>query len=250
MDVVPTLLPTALSILVLALATTVILRAYRVRHPFAGLGALLRGAIQLAILSVVLTGVIGSMLWVSVAVVVMFAAAVVTAARRIGFSWRVLGGVAGAMACGIGLSLAVVFATGAIELSARYLLATGGIVIGNAMTVAALTGMNLHGLIADRWPEVEGWLALGATPVRATEDLARESVRRSIIPSIDQIKTTGLVVLPGTFVGAIFGGLSPLEAGRFQLVVLAAILASASLVSVVLSRVLSLRVSAPVVPED
>lgn len=42
----------------------------------------------------------------------------------------------------------------------------------------------------------------------------------------DQTKTTGLVTLPGAFVGAIFGGVSPLEAGRFQIVVLAAIMAA------------------------
>ncbi|MCU1533934.1 MAG: hypothetical protein JWR53_415, partial [Glaciihabitans sp.] len=39
-------------------------------------------------------------------------------------------------------------------------------------------------------------------------------------------KTSGLVTLPGAFVGAVFAGASPLEAGRFQLVVLAAILAA------------------------
>lgn len=52
---------------------------------------------------------------------------------------------------------------------------------------------------------------------------------------VDQAKTTGLVVLPGAFVGAIFGGISPLAAGRFQTVVLAAIMAPGSLTSVLIS---------------
>ena len=56
-----------------------------------------------------------------------------------------------------------------------------------------------------------------------------------MIPSIDQTKTTGLVVLPGAFVGAIFGGISPLEAGRFQIVVLATIMAAGSLTSVLVA---------------
>src|SRR5690606_28380991 len=47
-----------------------------------------------------------------------------------------------------------------------------------------------------------------------------------LLPAIDQTRTTGLVVLPGAFVGAVFAGLSPIEAGRFQLVVLASILAA------------------------
>ena len=57
----------------------------------------------------------------------------------------------------------------------------------------------------------------------------------AMIPSTDQTKTTGLVTLPGAFVGAIFGGLSPLEAGRFQVVVLAAIMATASLTAVLVA---------------
>ncbi|HAG63588.1 MAG TPA: hypothetical protein DCL70_06205, partial [Kocuria sp.] len=78
----------------------------------------------------------------------------------------------------------------------------------------------------DHWDEVEGWLALGATPRRATLDLARRAVHDALVPALDQTRTTGLVVLPGAFVGAIFGGVSPLEAGRFQIVVLGAILAA------------------------
>lgn len=40
------------------------------------------------------------------------------------------------------------------------------------------------------------------------------------------------MVLPGAFVGAIFGGLSPLEAGRFQIVVLSTIMAVGAITSV------------------
>lgn len=84
----------------------------------------------------------------------------------------------------------------------------------------------------DRWEEVEGWLALGATPRQSTRELARAAVYSALIPSTDQTKTTGLVTLPGAFVGAIFGGISPLEAGRFQVIVLAAIMAAGSITAV------------------
>ena len=90
--------------------------------------------------------------------------------------------------------------------------------------------------VRDHWDEVEGWLALGARPRRSTIDLARRAVRDAMIPSIDQTKTTGLVVLPGAFVGAIFGGIALLEAGRFQIVVLAAILAAGSVTAVLVVR--------------
>jgi putative ABC transport system permease protein len=63
-------------------------------------------------------------------------------------------------------------------------------------------------------------------------------VHAALIPSTDQTKTTGLVTLPGAFVGAIFGGASPLEAGRFQVVVLASIMAAGSITAVALIRTL------------
>lgn len=144
--------------------------------------------------------------------------------------------VAGAMASGILVSAVVVFGSGAIALSPRYALALGGIVIGNAMSIATIAGRRFRELVDDRWDEVEGWLALGATPGRATADLVRRAVSAALVPTVDQTRTTGLVTLPGAFVGAVFGGVSPLEAGRFQIVVLAAIMATGSITAVLLTR--------------
>jgi putative ABC transport system permease protein len=133
------------------------------------------------------------------------------------------------MGCGILVTLVVVFGTGAIAFSARYALAIGGIVVGNAMSIATLAGRRFTESVTDSWEQVEGWLALGATPRESTRTLARASVYSALIPSTDQTRTTGLVTLPGAFVGAIFGGVSPLDAGRFQIVVLAAIMAAGSI---------------------
>ncbi|WP_460801386.1 ABC transporter permease [Microbacterium sp. GXF6406] len=104
------------------------------------------------------------------------------------------------------------------------------------MGIAALTARIFHRSLHDHWDEAEGWLALGATARESTVLRAREAVREALIPSIDQTRTTGLVVLPGAFVGAIFGGLSPFEAGRFQIVVLAAIIAAGSITAVLVVR--------------
>jgi putative ABC transport system permease protein len=107
------------------------------------------------------------------------------------------------------------------------------------MTIATLAGRQFTEAVNARWEEVEAWLALGATRRQSTLELARGAVYSALIPSTDQTKTTGLVTLPGAFVGAIFGGLSPLEAGRFQIVVLASIMAAGSVTAVVLIRVLA-----------
>jgi putative ABC transport system permease protein len=169
----------------------------------------------------------------------MFAVAALSATRRIGWSLAHLGLVSGSMAGGIGITLAVIFGTGAIAFTPRYALATAGIVIGNGMTIAVLAGRRFKEAVYEHWEEVEGWLALGATPRQATLDLARRSVYSALIPSTDQTKTTGLVTLPGAFVGAIFGGVSPFEAGRFQIVVLAAIMAAGSITAVMIIGILA-----------
>lgn len=227
------LLRTVAAILVLMAVTAGVLLAVRAPRPAAPVLAILRGLVQLALLSVILSGVIASPYWVAVALLVMFAAATAVVARRLG-GWRRLGTAAASMGGGAGLAVAVVFATGALELDARYALAIGGIVIGNTMSIATIGGRRFLELTDDRWDEVEGWLALGATPRQSTAAIAREAIYGALIPTTDQTKTTGLVTLPGAFVGAIFGGASPLEAGRFQIVVLAAIMCAGTVTAAAL----------------
>ncbi|MGA8988007.1 ABC transporter permease [Aeromicrobium sp.] len=231
--------PTALGVGLLVVLTIGVLWSTRVPHPLAPSWAILRGAVQLAVISVVLGKVIASPVWVAAALTVMFSVAATTATRRIGWSWRHLALLGGAMATGIGVTLAIVFTTDALHPSPRYALAIGGIVIGNAMSIATLAGRRLHESIDEHWDEVEGWLALGATPAQSTIAFARSAVYSALIPSTDQTKTTGLVTLPGAFVGAIFGGVSPLEAGRFQIVVLASVMAAGSVTAVLIVRVLA-----------
>ena len=233
------LLPTLLCVGLLMAVTGALLAAFRIPHRAAPALAVLRGAAQLAVISLILGGVITSPVWVGVALLVMFTVAAVTAARRLGWAWSRLAVVGGSMAAGIVVTLAIDFGSGAIAFTPRYALAIGGIVIGNAMTIATLAGRHFAEAVYERWDEVEAWLALGATRRQSTLDLARRSVYSALIPTTDQTRTTGLVTLPGAFVGAIFGGLSPLEAGRFQIVVLASIMAAGAITAVALIRILA-----------
>ncbi|UWD80693.1 ABC transporter permease [Curtobacterium flaccumfaciens] len=230
------LVRTVLGVLALVATATVVLLAARASAPWAPAAAIARGVLQLTAVSLVLTGVIRSPVLIGLALGVMFIVATCTSARRLGDLRTMVLPVAGAMASGILVSAVVVFGSGAIALSPRYALALGGIVIGNAMSIATIAGRRFRELVDDRWDEVEGWLALGATPGRATADLVRRAVSAALVPTVDQTRTTGLVTLPGAFVGAVFGAVSPLEAGRFQIVVLAAIMATGSITAVLLTR--------------
>ena len=239
MNELVSLAPTLIAVGLLMALTAAVLKGFRVPHAFAPALAILRGAAQLAAVSLILGAVIASAEWVAVALAIMFTVAAMTAARRLAWSWHHLAVVAGSMAAGILASLVIVFGTGAIEFTSRYALAIGGIVVGNSMAIAGLAGRRFNEAVIDRWDQVEGWLALGASPRQATREMARGAVYSALIPSVDQTKTTGLVTLPGAFVGAIFGGLSPLEAGRFQIVVLASIMAAGSVTAILLISMLA-----------
>jgi putative ABC transport system permease protein len=221
-----------LGVLCLTVLASVVLAVFGVPRWWTAPVAIARGVVQLALLSLILTGIIADPRWVAVALAVMFLVAVSVATGRGGWSVRTGVVVLVAMSVGVAAALAIVFGTGALQLTPRYALAVGAIVIGGAMSVAALSGRLFVTARRDHWDEVEGWLALGAPPRRASLDLARRAVRDALIPGIDQTKTTGLVVLPGAFVGAIFGGLSPFDAARFQIIVLAALLAASALTAV------------------
>lgn len=235
MDAPQNLVPTLIGVGVLVIVATAALLLFRVRAPWAPAAAIARGVVQLAIISLVLGGIITNPLWIALALLVMLTVAVSVATRRIGWGGRSALVMSTSIAAGIAVAATAVFASGALEPTPRYALAIGAIVIGNTMNIATLTGRLFAISVADHWDEVEGWLALGATPRRSTLDLARRAVHEALIPSIDQTRTTGLVVLPGAFVGAIFGGLSPVEAGRFQIIVLAAIMAAGSVTAVLVA---------------
>ena len=196
--------------------------------------AVLRGGLQLLVLSLILGEVITSGWWVAVALLVMFTVAAVTSARRLHFSWARLTQIGLAMMAGVLVAVCVVFATGALEFSSRYALALGGIVVGNSMSIATLTARRLYIDLHDRWDVVEGWLALGASPRQSNMGIARQAAGEALVPTVDQTRTVGLVTLPGSFVGAIFGGASPADAGRFQIVVLTAVITAGAITAVLL----------------
>ena len=159
--------------------------------------------------------------------------------------WRRPAAAAAAVTSGAVVTGTVVFASGALPLGVRNLVAVGGITVGGAMTASTLAGRRFLAELGARRAEVEGKLALGATMPQATADLVAVAVAEALVTALDQTRTTGLVTLPGAFVGALFGGATPLAAARFQLVVLVGLLAAESVAAVVLLRLLA---DVPVLP--
>jgi putative ABC transport system permease protein len=62
------------------------------------------------------------------------------------------------------VSLGAILALQLADPQARYLVAASGIIIGNAMSAATLSGRNFLRSARARASEVEAWLSLGALP--------------------------------------------------------------------------------------
>ncbi len=61
---------------------------------------------------------------------------------------------------------------------------------------------------------------LGATRLEAIADIRREAMRSGMMPIINAMATAGLVSLPGMMTGQILAGSPPLEAVKYQILVM------------------------------
>jgi len=195
-----------------------------------------RAAVQLSIVALLLRGILAVPWTVAAFVLLMLTTASWTSGGRIKEVWHGRRIAAAGVLSGATAALALIFALHLVDLDVRNVVAVAGIVIGNAMSAATLAGRNFNRSSRARRTEVEAWLSLGATPARAHEEIGHESVRESLLPTLDQTKSTGLVTLPGAFVGALFGGASPVVAAQFQLVVLAGVAFAMTLTGIVVTR--------------
>lgn len=216
-------LAVALVVLV-ALAVTVSL-VTRLRLARGVVVASVRAAVQLAVVSLLITAALTHLVWAAAFALLMFGVAVFTSASRCGVrrSWP---WVAAAMASGVLPVLAVIFASGTTPLNGAALVPVAGIIIGNTMTGHTLLARREFGALRDSIGEYEAGLSIGLTRHQAITAITEPVRAEALLPNLDSTRTVGLVTLPGAFVGVLLGGGSPLQAGAAQLLVLLGIMAA------------------------
>jgi len=182
--------------------------------------AAVRATLQLAAVGALVTLVFEHVGLAAGFVAVMLTAAALTSGHRLRGIRRPVMIAGAAIVLGAGTGLAPLLITGAFELAPRELIPVAGILIGGAMAATSLTGRRLLEDVGESMPAIEARLALGVPARTALQDCDRRAVVTGLIPILDQTKNVGLVTLPGTFVGLVLGGASPVEAARVQLIVL------------------------------
>lgn len=148
-----------------------------------------------------------------------------------GILWRI----AVSIAATEGLMMLMLLGLHIIEPTPQYIIPLSGMTIGNAMVVAGLFMNQLRREAQSSRGEIEVLLALGATAAQAVQEVRKRAVKFSMIPTIDGMKTVGLVQLPGMMTGMIVAGADPVEAVRYQILIVFSFTGSAAVTSMLLS---------------
>lgn len=196
-----------------------------------------RAALQLLAIGYVLQFVFHSrnLLFILAILAVMIAVAAWNAGQRgkglSGIYWRI----AIAIAVTEALMMALMLGLHIIQSTPQYVIPISGMTIGNAMVVSGLFLNQMKREVDSSRGEIEVLLTLGANARQAIQRSLRHSVKSSMIPTIDGMRTVGLVQLPGMMTGMIVAGANPVEAVRYQILIMFAFTASAAISSIVLS---------------
>jgi len=118
----------------------------------------------------------------------------------------------------------------------QYVIPIAGMILGNAMTSAALAGDRLQSDLRARTDEIEAMLALGFSGGDAVRPMVRAAVRAAMIPTVSGMMTVGLVQLPGMMTGQILAGAAPLVAIKYQIVVVFMLAVATSVASLLFVR--------------
>lgn len=116
----------------------------------------------------------------------------------------------------------------------RFLLPILGMLTGNALSAVGLLLDTLTSAAHRERVEIETRLALGATRMHAFENLLRRAMKTALMPLLNAMAAAGIVSLPGMMTGQILAGIDPLEAAKYQILIMF-LIAGATSISVLAS---------------
>jgi putative ABC transport system permease protein len=125
----------------------------------------------------------------------------------------------------------------------RYAIPFAGIILGNVLNGGSLALDSLLGGVVRERAAIEAQLALGASFRQAMRGLIRTSIRRALLPIINQMSAAGVVTLPGIMTGQILAGMDPLEAAKYQILLMFLLSGGSGLAAVAVVYLAAMRLT-------
>jgi putative ABC transport system permease protein len=239
-------LPVALAVVLLLTLTVTMYLVGRLPKPGSTLFAAARAIVQLSIAALVIAAVIKSLVLSLLLLTFMFVIAVVTTVRRVeapkAWPWATV-----AMLAGLLPVVVIILLTRTVPPTGIALVPVVGILAGNTMNGHTLTCRRAFAALREEKGQYEAALSLGLTRAQSVGEVVHRRVPEALIPGLDQVRTAGVVTLPGAFIGVLLGGGSPAQAAAAQVLVLMGIMAAQTTTAVVAERLIG---EARLLPDD
>jgi len=116
--------------------------------------------------------------------------------------------------------LGVMLLTQIISTKPNEFIPIGGMIIGNSLNTFTLAVERFKREIEVQTDLIESFVALGASIKEAYKTMQLQSIKASLIPTINMLQTIGLVAIPGITTGMLLAGAEPLTAISYQLVII------------------------------
>jgi len=118
--------------------------------------------------------------------------------------------------------------------AARFILPILGMMLGNTLTGISLALETLTTTARRERTAIEARIALGAPRMEALAEAMRQAMKTGTLPIINAMAASGVVSLPGMMTGQIISGVDPVEATKYQLLIMF-LLAGATALAVLLA---------------
>ncbi len=122
----------------------------------------------------------------------------------------------------------------------QYVIPLLGMTLGNSLTAVSIAIDSLLAVVTEQRGIIEMELSHGASAWEAALGPMRTAARLGMLPTINAMMVVGIVSLPGMMTGQILAGNNPVEAVKYQIVVMF-MLAAASAVSCIAIVLLAFR---------
>ena len=130
------------------------------------------------------------------------------------------------------VTMSILVLTGVLKFEPYQMIPVTGMVAGNSMTAVGLVYRSLNQQFRDQQGQVFERLALGGSPKLAASSIVHEAIRTGMQPTIDTVRTYGLVSLPGMMSGLIMAGVDTIHAIKYQIMVVFMLLSATGISSV------------------